>query len=372
MVDRQAPQNATEKVLVMGWLGGFNLGDEMMFDVVRQALSNKQYEVSTITHQTNTQVKLKYTPHFTPRNKLTDEVIGRLCNDNKALFIGGGALFDDKNYQGSLAQDIARVANTFIQKGKPVVIYGVSTNKTLKGADFLNEYREVFKQARYISVRDEYSKKTLEEITRRKDIHLVDDIVFANPKLYEGINKSIPRNKSIKKIAVIGLYNDKTVLSWAKIINKLTHLDDVEIGLINFFNEANNDLVYSAEMTKYIKNTSPLKTIHIPATLEDLNQSLQEYDAVISMRYHGSLVAIARGMKTLMVDYNTHSHYYNKNKYLKATYGKAATLQSFTDITAMDIKSTENLITSLSPNKPLNKKVYKRASKDLKQAINLL
>ena len=90
------------------------------------------------------------------------------------------------------------------------------------------------------------------------------------------------------------------------------------------------------------------------------------------MRYHGSLVSIARGIRTLMVDYDDHRHYYNKNKYLKRTYAAKAQLIPFSDIVSMDVNSVERLVHELEAPKMVSRKIYRKSKKDLSDAINLL
>jgi polysaccharide pyruvyl transferase WcaK-like protein len=60
---------------------------------------------------------------------------------------------------------------------------------------------------------------------------------------------------------------------------------------------------------------------HIALSTTELVDTMTPLSAIISMRYHGTLIATAIGKRVLSINLVSHEHYLNKNKYIYEHYG---------------------------------------------------
>ena len=366
-------QRRDKKVVLMGWFGAFNLGDEMMLDVTLQEMNARGIGTTVLTHKDGVEVERRYKgrTNFVRRRPLENSTIENIVRDNDSLFINGGALIDDYKYEDvdSLARDISRVSQRFIEEGKGVVVYGVSTNKQLNNSKYKRDLRNIIDGARFFSVRDTYSKDLLHSISGSRNIKVVDDIVFADrllrDKPHEHYNGS--------RIAVTAVMNDETIGDLSKFFDKLIRVTDSPIRLILFFDENNNDARYTEYLKQYLGDRRfCIEEVINPKDSRELRNALFDVDVYISMRYHGVLFASAVGKKVVSLEYDTHSHYSNKNEYMRKHYGYGVSSIALSQIDSITDDKLRELIRSAKPADCDIGKVNSRARNDLLSAIKML
>ena len=178
LVRKQTPK----RVAVIGWLGAFNLGDEMMLNVTLGLLDTAGHQTTLLVHRDDEDVKKRYEGRTIYRRQpLSQESIDGIVENNDVLFVNGGAVIDDRAYESeySLSKDIARLSSSFTAAGKKVIVHGVSTSKELTNTELIADYKQLINTAAYFSVRDTYSKDELLSHFPEATIDVVDDIVFA-------------------------------------------------------------------------------------------------------------------------------------------------------------------------------------------------
>ncbi|GEM_PF-3266750 len=359
-------------VAIIGWLGAFNLGDEMMLNVSMHKLIRRGDKLTILTYKKDAAVEKRYEGFkVISRRPLTRQDVREVVETNDSLLVNGGALIDDRYYTstGSLARDIAKLAHSFIAAGKPVVVYGISANTNLKNKQLINDYKRVVEGAAHFSMRDDFSRDEMNRHFDASKIEIVDDIVFADETLIQ--KPVILPGRTI--ISVIAVLDKNTIDHVKRFFDYLTSATEASIKFISFYDENYNDAKYIEEIKNYLGDRRMrIDEISSPINSADLFNALLPSDIVFSMRYHGSLVANAMGKKVITIDYDKHPHYFNKNKYLQDHYGFSTASFKLTDIESMSIDDIRRFIDHTAPTEVDIKSINSRARADLIKALNLL
>lgn len=368
---RKALFHKPQKVAVIGWLGAFNLGDEMMLDVTLLRMKKRGNEVTLLTHDDSEKVMKRYRGYkIIPRRPLTQEAIDSIAQSNDVLFVNGGAMIDDRQYAdpNSLAHDISRLALTFVGLNKKVIVYGVSTNTRIKNPRLIEDYSQIISNAAHFSVRDEFSKRELSKFAPGDRIQVVDDIVFADKNI---LTRETSKLKGRRIIAVIMVYDGNTMEDINHFFIRLLHITEASVKLILFYDEKMNDVIRTEDLKQKLGELrSRIDEMSSPVNSADLYNSLADVDLVISMRYHGVLFANAIGKKVICLEYDKHPHYHNKNKYLREHYDFNHPILRLSEIKNMTDEEIWKLVEHAPNNRRVNvRKIYRRANSDLEKVI---
>lgn len=360
--------NQQKKVAVIGWLGAFNLGDEMMLDTSLAEFRRHGHDITLLTHSDDEKVHDRYQGYkVVSRTVLSDEKVRFIATHNDALFVNGGALLDDSEYEQpwSLAKDIARLAKAFIRRKKKVLFYGISTNDIVTDPAFIRDFTYILKNATYVSVRDIFSQAVLAKELGCTTAELVDDIVFADP----AVLKEIPE-KQQGRIAIIPLYNNETEESVYKLVTTLTEATNQPMRFIHFFDEHDHDARATEKMRSRLgEGRFAIDEVYAPRNAEELQRSLEGVDVVFSARYHGILFASAVGNRVVSLHYNTHRHYQNKNTYLWQAYGYGEATINISEITSLSVDKIRNIISSTKKPNTRTRAIHRRAKRTLTRVI---
>lgn len=366
--DNRLPKN----VAIIGWLGAFNLGDEMMLNVSMHELLKRGDKLTILSHKIDDKVKERYEGlNIVSRRPLTNEALAAVVDTNDSLLVNSGALIDDRYYDdsGSLARDIARLSLAFIASNKPVVVYGVSANSNLKNKKLISDYSKIVQDAAYFSTRDTFSRIELGKHFNVDSIKIVDDIVFAD----NTITQSSQLLKGRPIISVIVVFDKNTIENVKIFFDKLLNATSASIKIIAFYDEDENDCLYIEELKSFLGfRRTRIDEISSPVNSADLFLALSVSDVVFSMRYHGSLFANAMQKQVITIDYDKHPHYFNKNKYLQDNYGFSKASFKLSDIGTMTADDIKKLIDMTEPTEVDINSINLRAHTDLMIALDLL
>lgn len=360
--------NKQKKIAVIGWLGAFNLGDEMMLDTSLAEFKRHGHDITLLTHSDDEKVLDRYQNYrVISRTVLSDEKVRSIATHNDALFVNGGALLDDSDYTQpwSLAKDIARLAKAFIRRKKKVLLYGISTNDIVVDPAFIRDFTYILKNATYVSVRDIFSQAVLEKELGCTTSELVDDIVFADPTVL----KEVPEEEQ-GRIAIIPLYNNETEESVYKLVTTLIKATNRPIRFIHFFDEHDYDARATEKLCARLgEGRFAIDEVYAPRNAKELKRSLEGVDVVFSARYHGILFASAVGKRVISLHYNTHRHYQNKNTYLRQAYGYGDAMINISEIVNLSVDKIRNIIASTKKPNTRTRAIHRRASRTLSRVI---
>ncbi len=323
------------RVLVLGYYGGRNLGDELMLRSVIKRLDLSRVDL-TIMLDTNLEIDVsQYAPHNVIHCPKKNDDILAIAQNYDYIVWGGGAVLDDVCYNFtysriSLAYILLKTSAAAIRLNKKVFVLGVSTNKVLANSEMIKDLQFVAKGARFFSLRDENSLKTVKKAgIECAGIKIIDDLVIPDlPLMQYGkradadeINVGLSFLMNDDNIEALGVYVEKTI----KALLKERPSKKVNVHLIPFYssNRFDSDEVFFRRLQDMgsLKTASEVVVHDFSDNIEELCSTITGCDLFITMRYHGALIASMLGVKTLVIDHsNQHRHYYNKLDYLQKHY----------------------------------------------------
>ena len=159
------PEN---RILLAGWYGASNCGDELMMRSVLKSFNGKNVRVSVL---------LWNDPYYVPDNlpEYVDLVhypqsrwhLDQLADYYDALVWGGGAILDDTQYTSdpynyNTGNLFILLTEAMLNRGKKVYSLGLSSNISLSDREYLKKLQRIIFDSSCFSLRDENSFRTLE------------------------------------------------------------------------------------------------------------------------------------------------------------------------------------------------------------------
>ncbi len=279
-----------KKILISGYYGFDNFGDEAILGVLTAKLKEWNLKVRVLSKnpkKTSELYGVKSSFLFCLRQIIFE--VSR-CD---ILISGGGSLLQDATSLKSLLYYLL-VINIALFFGKKVIIFaqGLGPIKNKFGA-FLT--KKTLQRCALVTVRDRKSRLLL-----RKwgvDAELVCDPLFdlTLPE-YRPSNKAGIQLRSFKSL------KEELLLKLAKQINK--DFSDKEIEIYSF--QDSLDLSVCSHFEEILKSINPeIKTTLIfNQTSQEILEKISRLEYIIAMRFHANLIAIKYGIKTLALSYD--------------------------------------------------------------------
>jgi len=250
------------KVLVYGWYGNSNLGDEAFKDAFIHLFP--QFE-------------------FTFKNHIPKNV-----NDYDAVWFGGGSFLDGPFVNPS-----------GVEITKPIAFIGVGLPSKPEGIPAYNQ--KLLRQAQLVLLRDSQSTRVAEAMGVKATT--IPDLAFATPNLH-------PKNTQSKRITVFcnDIFTPRTnapeykVLSYYWFVSEFSEacnliikqgytIDFVPMGVGDI-----DDRRFAAIIHSRIEKKSKANWHLTPFTHSDFEKIISESELVISQRFHGVVFSIKYGV----------------------------------------------------------------------------
>lgn len=290
-------------VLLYGWFGEGNLGDELilssLISIVRNAIPRATISVmASKPKQTKyyhadeyiNGIVSTYVDHR-PRSivRAFKYGIGAVCcnltSPDIVVMATGGALSD---WNHDSATPIVDLINYWSARRKPIFLFGVGagpfTKQESKGRFFSS-----LSKVHLITVRDEYSKKELEKLGLR-NVVLTRDIVFASEG-HSWIQKSKP--STVTKIGIIvAPVCRETPSIYDEYQNRITEAakqlaEKYSVTVIPFHEE------YDQLLTRKIVETDErIASISCNQNLRTTLDAVAQQDLIVGMRFHSIITAL--------------------------------------------------------------------------------
>ena len=330
------PKSKKKRILICGYYGARNCGDELMLQAILKNINTNKYDVTILLASNHNLDASYYYPYHVLHYPKKVEDCKFLAENYDAIVWVGGAVLDDTCYEyrgihNDLAYILFTISLLMLQMKKDVYVLGVSANKTLQNKEAIKDLRFIVENATYFSLRDTNSRNTLKKAgIPTSNINIIDDLVLSldfpvDPKknynndiicigvvLMSDRRDNPDTNTLIKNIITAGVDYYK---------NQKIHLE-----LISFFDQYNFDYEMYDNALKNIDHEL-IKNVVLSIRKQDYSVStiskvFSKCDIVISMRYHATLIAGGiLNKRVLSINQgNTHRHYYNKQKYIKDKY----------------------------------------------------
>ena len=322
-------------ILLAGWYGADNCGDELMMQTVLEHLPESLLPNTTVLLWDNKDYSIaKIDPRVkTLHYPFTTQGIQALAELFDVVIWGGGAIIDDEQYSPSPMNHstgnlLIRLSRRMLAQNKQVFCISLSSNGSIQNAEYIQELHTIINGAQYFSLRDPYSLETLKSAgINTARVQLDSDIVFADEHLHELAEQNRDASRSItnKPIGLVlhcfdglGDFNYQLVQDVIALAGQTAGSKAPEVMLIPFYNEFESDTTYLNELVDRLREEHP--EVVLPRVMpyeDDLSRSpLLECGIVLSCRYHASLIAGCLGIPFVAICNDLHSHYPNKTKYL--------------------------------------------------------
>lgn len=304
----------TKRVLIYGWFGEGNIGDELLLDaaiaLVKSAIPNSSIRVmgpkpnkikAYHSDQAIDLVSTSFDKSFLSKIRLLKYgVIKTFKNSYEAdivLFVTGGALSDWNPASTKTLFDLIRYWKT---RRKQMFMFGVGAGPISKHESY-EFFRSALSEIDRITVRDEYSYRELVKIG-------LQNVIKTKDLVYELHRESMhrPSPAEVKRIGVVAapvcMETPEVYLQFRQSLSEtVRHLlgDGYEVSLIPFQPQ------YDSDLMSYISQENP--SAHYLLDKDDFwfpLRSLKNQDLVIGQRYHSLIESIAACKPVIPIVYH--------------------------------------------------------------------
>ena len=305
------------KVVVSGWYGASNIGDELLLGAVATWVANAGGELTIISLNPLHTAQV-YGVASVDFHNLGE--IASVLTDCDLFVMGGGGIFQDHHpfnisaLYDATALDIAQYARPFYlarQFGVKTLIlaHGVGP---LTGYDAQEIVRDVFTLADFVSVRDVHSETLLRKIGVTRELLVAADPGWfaAGKVVLESLAPSVDAPVEKRKLALIIREWHKD-LDWEeKLVSALNsqlpeNWSCVWFAFQNSLDEsrAGSDKPFLEKLAAGLDaRISSVIIDHI--AVSDAVSAIDECDAVLSMRLHGSILSLTLGKPCAFLEYD--------------------------------------------------------------------
>lgn len=315
--ERALRAGSKKRVLLIGYFGDKNYGDELMLKILWSNLKRqKDIDVSIILVDTLDYNLAQWKGARLYAPPVTHQNIANIAKSYDEVILGGGAHIDDNpleffSYIPYLALELSLES---IKAGKSVKWIGVSSSAKIENKNYAKKLQAVIDGSTHFSLRDTQSKKTLEDAgINTKKIVIANDIAFAAKLNIKTIGVTLINSFADEDYLVNFLNDIKGYIQKSG--------EAFQIALLPFYNNDHSDhKLYSSLISKVRWGDVPVFIAPEYDNTESMLLALKSCDILVNMRYHASLLGLNSGIPTISVCYDNHPHYYNKVTYLHETF----------------------------------------------------
>ncbi|MCF8001360.1 MAG: polysaccharide pyruvyl transferase CsaB [Halanaerobiales bacterium] len=289
-----------ERILISGYFGFNNLGDEAILNSMIRMIKELNPETKIIV--------LSNSPESTKDKYDTESIyrydIFKIMSEMKRsdIFIsGGGSLLQDVTSLRSVPYYLGLIFIAIIFKMKTIFFaqgVGPVQNKLFR---FLIE--KVLNKVDYLSVRDENSKMFLENIGIQKNkINIIDDPVFglSNPNLEVGHRKKESDEVQNIGVSVRNWHSNRYLNSLVEFLNRLGKKNDITITIIPF--HKGRDLKISKKLQNMLDVDSQVR--RYTDVLDEVNEFYKTLDLFIGVRLHSLIFSAVNQIPFIGISYD--------------------------------------------------------------------
>ena len=315
------------KILISGWYGYSNAGDELLLDVFLNKCSTHNITVLTqgiicpkhaksVFHHDMLRFDSGGIKQWLRGQPL--RVIKAIMDCDVFVLGGGGIIREAGNYTNL----IRLLDEIWLAKllGKKVFIYGVSIGP-IHSEKGMKMIRKALQKCDYITVRDDKSLAYLKQFGLPNSQYNVfpdpgflpfeSDSITTNVKLAE-LSRNITENKIIPIFLALGLIDDGKDLSWldslAEALDSLSQDDNLRFIALPFRclgKGALDDVFVANELYKRLKHKQCLSVYEKALEHTDLSKIIVNSECVVTVRLHAMILSIANKTPFVAINYDT-------------------------------------------------------------------
>lgn len=270
------------RVLLSGYFGFGNTGDEMIFEVLKERFSLMGYDVLSL-------VKTKKNRNEYNRYNLID-VLNAVKASDVVVSGGGGLIQDSTSSKSFLYYIFILMLGKAFRKKTVIFAQGIGPvnktfNKWLLG--------KVGNSVDLITVRDNLSKDTLLKCKVRKEIHITADLAL----LFNKVEEVILDYERYVIFSVVGIENKVIEEKLVQIILSINKFTSLPVYILPLFSDKDKRL--SERLSKQT-NTKLLEVL----SKEKIACVVSKAEFLVGSRYHSILLSAAFGVPFIALAYD--------------------------------------------------------------------
>ncbi|PIG95310.1 hypothetical protein CSQ79_02320 [Gloeocapsopsis sp. IPPAS B-1203] len=312
--------NTKKSILICGYYGSYNLGDEAMLagmlKLLRELQDNLQITVfSRDTQDTTARHSVRAVHYRNSQLKIKHNIA---LLQNQFFILGGGDLLRDGVDQ-SIAKGWLRPLQQAIRLRRRTLVLGISVGEIWR-KETQDMIPQVLNRVDLLTVRDADSKSKLEKLGVRKSIHIISDLALQflpETRLpNQPVERPIQIGISIRPLNLRGRYTDAGIYlryqqEMAAIADLLVEQYEATVHFLPFqalksgYHSSNDDYVATLELLRYSRYSNHFVVHRSFESLHTLNQLISELDLVIGMRLHSLILAAGLGVPVIAAEYDS-------------------------------------------------------------------
>jgi polysaccharide pyruvyl transferase CsaB len=290
------------RVLVAGWIGSTNLGDELVFAGLRRLLDDRGVRIAAIS----TDPDATRAVHGVGAVSHTDPVgLDRAVRQADAVVLGGGGLLQDDTSPFNLPYHLSRVGLARLHRTPYAGIgLGAGGLSTRLGRA---QVRRALRGAVAVSVRDEPSRRLLADIGIA-DTRVAADLAFALDPV-----EAATRPPDDRLVVCLRPWSGAGTRLPAAMRGDATpdaHVDALATALDRAATETGLAIRFVAlqhdrddAFHRRVAERMTARCTFATPTLDGLLDEVARAASVVSMRYHGGIAAVLAGRPVVLVGY---------------------------------------------------------------------
>ncbi len=280
----------SKKVVISGYYGADNFGDECILETLVQRLKKFDAEITVLSTNPAKTAKI----HQINSVKSFDiKKVVNVISKSDVLISGGGSLLQDATSLKSLFYYLFIIFTAQFYK-KDVIIFaqgiGPISNKI---GEFFTKI--LLKKCRWVSVRDDKSLFLLRGWGVKTEL-------VCDPLFDLEISGSHPENRVGIQLRKFKTLSGKLLITLANRV--AIDFPDKEIEIYSF--QDSNDLEICKHFESLLLSVNPnIKTnVIFNKTPKEMIKLMASLDYLIAMRFHAVLIALKYGIKTIAINYD--------------------------------------------------------------------
>lgn len=349
------PPDAGGRILVAGWYGADNFGDELMLRTVIESFSREALDRVCVLLWDNPrydrwQLDLAVHVIHYPNSIWDLEILSERFD---TLVWGGGAIIDDKQFTAdpdnfNTGNLLIRLSELMLARGKRVYALGLSANDRLENERYIERLSAIIDSCDLFSIRDPYST----EVLARAGVDVgkivqCEDLAFCNSDLMRLRDAHEPVLE--KRLGVVLLSVEDSFEHYVRVLGSLAANERLRdegytIALIPFLDENKLDETYFARLLECVSDADRVVVEEYAPDL--LDTPIARCSALVSYKYHASLIADVLGIPNICVFSDSHPHYRNKMTHLAELASTSGALYSSSSFEEGCSEAIEALLSS--------------------------
>ncbi|MUL35997.1 polysaccharide pyruvyl transferase family protein [Gloeocapsopsis dulcis] len=311
---------ARKRVLICGYYGNYNLGDEAMLTGMLRLLRQEhdQWRVTVFSKDTQ-DTKIRHSVEAIPYQSGEFKAQYNLTLlQNQYFILGGGDLLRD-SVNNSKAERWLRPLQQAIRLRRRTLVLGISVGEIWR-KETQKIIPQVLDQVNLLAVRDADSKTQLEKLGVRKNIHVMSDLALHGlPELSPQstthlANQPIQIGIAVRPLVKSGYSTD--VNAYFKFQQEIAAIADFlaeQYGAtIHFFpfqalktgyHPTDDDRISILNILRYSRCSNQFVVHHYFESLQNLIQLISQLDLTIGMRLHSLILSAGLGVPVIAVEY---------------------------------------------------------------------